>query len=174
MYCHGVPVLFHANFFHNRSLIYLVNLCSLNLTIMNKGYVEFITDLKQRIVQSRYTAARLANREQLMLYLKTGWALSQKIVKEKWGNSVIDRIAEDLQKQLPGLRGFSARNLRQMKRFYAEYQSVIFWQSPTAKFEKPKNGKKARNERSLILQLTNGTIAEQFWRISFHAPYASV
>jgi hypothetical protein len=38
---------------------------------MDKGYVEFINDLKQRIVQSRYIAARLANREQLMLYFKT-------------------------------------------------------------------------------------------------------
>lgn len=134
---------------------------------MDKGYVAFITDLKQRIVQSRYIAARLANREQLILYLKTGWVLSEKIAKEKWGNSVIDRIAEDLQKQLPGLRGFSSRNLRQMRRFYDEYQKVIIWQSLTAKLQNSKNGKKVRSDSSLIPQLTNGTIGEQFWQISF-------
>jgi predicted nuclease of restriction endonuclease-like (RecB) superfamily len=132
---------------------------------MNKGYVEFITDLKRRIVQSRYIAARLANREQLMLYLKTGWALSEKIAKEKWGNSVIDRIAEDLQKQLPGLRGFSARNLRQMRRFHDEYQEVIIWQSVTAKSQR--KSKKASGKHSLVLQLKNGTIGEQFWQVSF-------
>jgi predicted nuclease of restriction endonuclease-like (RecB) superfamily len=134
---------------------------------MDKGYVEFITDLKQRIVQSRYVAARLANREQLMLYLKTGWSLSEKIAKEKWGNSVIDRIAEDLQKQLPGLRGFSARNLRQMRRFYDEYQKVIIWQSVTAKIKKKTTRKHVRDERSLIPQLTEEAIGEQFWQISF-------
>ena len=117
---------------------------------MDKGYVEFITDLKQRIVQSRYIAARLANKEQLMLYLKTGRALSGKIAKEKWGTAVIDRIAEDLQKQLPGLRGFSARNLRLMRRFYDEYQLFIIWQSVTAKMESSPN-----------------KVPDGFWKISF-------
>lgn len=120
---------------------------------MDKGYVAFIADLKQRIVQSRYIAARLANREQLMLYLKTGRHLSEKIAKEKWGNAVIDGIAEDLQKQLPGLRGFSARNLRSMRRLYDDYQSVIIWQTVSAKME--------------IAQLTVDAIREGFWRISF-------
>jgi hypothetical protein len=57
----------------------LVNLCP-NLTTMDKGYVEFISDLKKNIVQSRYIAARLANKEQLMLYFKTGRMLSEKII----------------------------------------------------------------------------------------------
>jgi hypothetical protein len=33
---------------------------------MDKGYVEFVAELKKSIVQSRYVAARLANREQLL------------------------------------------------------------------------------------------------------------
>src|SRR6185312_7075728 len=106
-----------------------------------------------RIVQSRYIAARLANSEQLTLYLKTGRMLAEKIAKEKWGNSIVDHIAEDLQKQLPGLRGFSARNLRSMRRFYDEYQSVIIWQSVTAKLD--------------IAQLTIDSVQDVFWRISF-------
>ena len=73
---------------------------------MDKGYVEFVADLKKNIVQSRYVAARLANREQLLLYFKTGELLAKKIEVEQWGTKVMERIAEDLQKQLPGLRGF--------------------------------------------------------------------
>ena len=120
---------------------------------MKKGYVAFIADLKQRIVQSRYVAARLANKEQLLLYLRTGQLLSEKIAAEKWGNSVIDKIAEDLQIQLPGLRGFSARNLQSMRRLYNEYQSVIIWQSVSAKIE--------------LAQLISEAKQEAFWNISF-------
>ncbi len=38
----------------------------------DKNYLAFISSLKQEIVNSRYQAARLANREQLLLYYKTG------------------------------------------------------------------------------------------------------
>ena len=115
---------------------------------MEKEYIQFIADLKKNIVQSRYVAMRLANKEQLLLYFKTGKMLSEKIELEKWGTKVIDRIAQDLQKQLPGLRGFSPRNLRSMRRFYNDYQSLIFLQSPTAK-------------------LKTSAITEYFWGISF-------
>ena len=64
----------------------------------NKNYLEFIISLKQEIIGSRYQAARLANREQLSLYLRTGQMLTQKIDAEKWGAKVIEQISTDLQK----------------------------------------------------------------------------
>jgi mRNA-degrading endonuclease RelE of RelBE toxin-antitoxin system len=82
-----------------------------------KQYPQFITELKQNIIQSRYHAAGLANREQLLLYLKTGKMLAQKIDSEKWGAKVVNQISEDLQRQLPGLKGFSRRNLMKMNNF---------------------------------------------------------
>ena len=39
----------------------------------------------------------------------------------KWGAKIIRSIADDLQKELPGLRGFSFRNLKNMRQFYDEY-----------------------------------------------------
>jgi predicted nuclease of restriction endonuclease-like (RecB) superfamily len=118
---------------------------------MDKGYVEFISDLKKNIVQSRYVAARLANREQLLLYFKTGEMLAKKIEAEEWGAKVMERIAVDLQNQLPGLRGFSARNLWLMKKFFIEYQSVAILQSVTAEIQKVR--------RDIPI--------EHFWAISF-------
>lgn len=38
-----------------------------------------------------------------------------------WGKGAIDTISERLQKELPGLHGFSARNLRYMRTFYEEW-----------------------------------------------------
>lgn len=40
----------------------------------------------------------VVNREQLVLYLKIGGLLSEKIATQKWGAKVLERIAEDLQK----------------------------------------------------------------------------
>lgn len=79
---------------------------------VDKSYMEFILSIKQQIVQSRYVAARLANREQLMLYFKTGLMISEKIKAQKWGAKVLDQISADLQKELPGLKGFSPGNLK--------------------------------------------------------------
>lgn len=92
---------------------------------MNKHYLSFIQELKQNIVHSRYMAARLANREQILLYLRIGQMLQQKVENEKWGGQVIEKIATDLQNELPGIKGFSHRNLWKMKQFYCDYQSII-------------------------------------------------
>jgi len=51
--------------------------------------------------------------------------LSEKIDAEEWGAKVMEQISEDLQKQLPGLRGFSYRNLKKMRQFAFEYSSLL-------------------------------------------------
>jgi len=99
---------------------------------MNKKYIDFIADLKKNIVQSRYIAARQANKEQLSLYLRTGQMLSESISAENWGAKVIEQIATDLQRQLPGLRGFSYRNLMKIKQFADQYSQTQILPSPTA------------------------------------------
>jgi len=94
------------------------------------------TGLKQNIIQSRYIATRLANKEQLLLYFKTGKMLSEKIAAEKWGAKVLEQISEDLQKALPGLKGFSYRNLKLMSQFAAEYASFPIGQPLSAQFHR--------------------------------------
>lgn len=89
-------------------------------------YISFIAEVKQQILQSRYQAARLVNREQLLLYFVVGKQLAEKVNTEKWGTKVIEQIAEDLQKELPGLKGFSYRNLKNMRQFADEYSAVQF------------------------------------------------
>lgn len=89
------------------------------------SYKEFVQDLKQNIVRSRYIAARLANQEQLKLYFKIGQMLSEKINAENWGAKVIEQIAIDLQQSLPGLRGFSASSLKRMRQFSDLYGKFV-------------------------------------------------
>ena len=72
---------------------------------VNKNYVEFIQSIKIQIIQSRYAAARLANREQLLLYFRTGVMISEKIKAQKWGAKVLWQISADLAKRTSRPKG---------------------------------------------------------------------
>jgi len=103
----------------------------------DKNYMAFINSLKQEIIKSRYQAARLANREQLLLYFKTGRMLSEKVKTQKWGTKVLEQIASDLQSNLPGLKGFSFTNLKKMRQFYEAYPNLEIGPSATVQIEDP-------------------------------------
>lgn len=103
----------------------------------NKSYLQLIKELKQNILHSRYEASRLANRELLKLYMTTGLKLSEKVASENWGAKIIGQLALDLQKELPGLRGFSRRNLMNMKQFAEAYTNTNFMQLATAQITDP-------------------------------------
>lgn len=79
---------------------------------------DFIADLKSAILQSRYAAARLVNRELIKLYFKIGAKISTQTKEQAWGSKVLEQISNELQNELPGLKGFSAPNLRKMTLFY--------------------------------------------------------
>jgi predicted nuclease of restriction endonuclease-like (RecB) superfamily len=105
-----------------------------------KTYIHFVQQLKEQILQSRFQAAKLVNRELLLLYYSIGKMISEKIKKEKWGNAIIDTLSKDIQNELPGLRGFSPKNLRNMRLFYEAYKQKEIWQSSTAKLNNDQNG----------------------------------
>jgi DUF1016 N-terminal domain len=66
-----------------------------------------------------YIAARLANKEQLLLYFQTGKMLAEKIAAENWGAKIVEQISADLQQQLPGLKGIQTR-IRRPTQFLPE------------------------------------------------------
>lgn len=85
------------------------------------NYREAVSVIKTAILQSQYDAAKSANEKQLMLYYGIGKYISENSRAGYWGTGAIDAISDRLQKELPGLRGFSARNLRNMRMFYEEW-----------------------------------------------------
>ena len=94
------------------------------------NYREAVSVIKTAILQSQYDAAKSANEKQLMLYYGVGKYISENSRSGFWGTGAIDTISEQLQKELPGLRGFSARNLRNMRMFFEEW-SKLDTTSPT-------------------------------------------
>ena len=81
-------------------------------------YAEAVRVIKEAILQSQYRAASSANKEQLSLYYGIGCYVSKNSRKGFWGKGAIDAISQQLQKELPGLRGFSAANIKFMRQFY--------------------------------------------------------
>jgi len=92
-----------------------------NKALNTKQYSELLADFKNRIKSAQYTALRSANRELVQLYWDLGRLIAERQEKEKWGKSVIKKLARDLQITFPGVRGFSDQNLWRMRRFYAKY-----------------------------------------------------
>ena len=86
---------------------------------------QFIGALKQTILQSQYNAAKLVNTQLVQLYYFLGAAISRKAKQANWGDKVLETISVELQKELKHLRGFSAENIRKMKRFYEAYPLML-------------------------------------------------
>ena len=80
--------------------------------------------IKDAILQSQQRALGAVNQEQLALYYGIGRYISSNTRTKNWGKGFIEGISEQLRKDLPGLRGFSARNLRNMRTFYEEWRSL--------------------------------------------------
>lgn len=89
-----------------------------------QNYDEAVQTIKTAILQSQYGAARTVNEKQLMLYYGIGKYISLNSRNGFWGKGAIDVISGQLDKELPGLRGFTSRNLWYMRTFYEEWEML--------------------------------------------------
>ena len=94
-------------------------------------YRNAVSTIKQAILQSQYRAAKLVTGEQLSLYFGIGGYVSANSRESTWGTGAIDRISEQLRRELPGLRGFSASSIKDMRAFY-EYWCQYINRQPLA------------------------------------------
>ena len=81
-------------------------------------YQNAVDVIKTAILQSQARAAKAVNQEQLALYYGIGRYVSANTRKKNWGQGAIEAISNQLKQELPGLRGFSARNIKNMRIFY--------------------------------------------------------
>lgn len=90
---------------------------------LDKDYTEWIIDLKQRYRNSQVKAAVKVNSEQLLFNWQLGRDLVIRKAEEKWGTGIVEQISLDLQAEFPNVKGFSARNLWNMKKWYTFYST---------------------------------------------------
>lgn len=90
----------------------------------NAELANAVQVIKNAILQSQQRALVAINQEQLALYYGVGRFISENTRNRNWGKGTVDAISEQLRKELPGLRGFSAQNLRKMRSFYEEWKQL--------------------------------------------------
>ena len=90
-------------------------------------YTNIIKDLKEKFKTHQIKASIKVNSELLQFY----WYMGQKIIevqKEyKWGSKFLANLSKDLSKEFPDVKGFSYRNLKNIR------QWVNFWDNEKGK-----------------------------------------
>jgi predicted nuclease of restriction endonuclease-like (RecB) superfamily len=89
--------------------------------VLPAGYGELLEDLKTRVRTAQLKAAVAVNRELIQLYWDIGRLIVERQAAEGWGKSIVERLADDIQREFPGLAGFSRSNVFRMRAFYEAY-----------------------------------------------------
>lgn len=92
---------------------------------MNEKYLEAVKTIKTAILRSQSRAAKYTNAEMLSLYYAIGGYVSSNSREGTWGTGAIDEISARLREELPGLRGFSAGNIKLMRQFFEEWKPYL-------------------------------------------------
>src|ERR1017187_5408814 len=95
-------------------------------------YAQFLADLKSRIQAAQLHASLAVNRELVLLYWQIGRDILDRQERESWGAKVIDRLASDLKRAFPDMKGFSPRNLKYMRAFAEAWPDEAFVQAVLA------------------------------------------
>lgn len=102
-------------------------------------YVQWIHDIKERYRGTQIKAAVKVNSEQLLFNWELGRDLVTRRSEEKWGKGIVEQLSLDLQNEFPKIKGFSARNLWNMKKWYAFYANEENISNIFSNFEKQIN-----------------------------------
>ncbi|MEA1928484.1 MAG: PDDEXK nuclease domain-containing protein, partial [Candidatus Auribacterota bacterium] len=84
-------------------------------------YVALLIEVKERIRNAQYQAFKAVNKELIGLYWDIGRLIVARQSGDTWGKSIAQQLAGDLQKEFPGVTGFSRRNVFYMREFYLAY-----------------------------------------------------
>lgn len=82
---------------------------------------QAVETIKTAILQGQYEAVKGVNRIQLVVYFSIGKYLSENTHHFAYGSAALKVISEQLRKELPGLRGYSETQLKEMRKFYDEW-----------------------------------------------------
>ncbi|MDR0676069.1 MAG: PDDEXK nuclease domain-containing protein [Elusimicrobiota bacterium] len=86
-------------------------------------YYNVLSNIKLRIKKAQYDSLKKINKELIKLYCDIGEIIVNIQKQNNWGNSIVEKLSKDLYKEFQGIKGFSARNLWNMRKFYLAYKN---------------------------------------------------
>jgi len=89
---------------------------------LDKTYIDFIKQLKQKIQIAKNRATLSVNRAMIELYFDIGKDIVVKQESLGWGKSVVEQMSKDLQSEFGKRSGYSTQNLWYMRQFYNTYK----------------------------------------------------
>ncbi len=98
-----------------------------------RDYAEALRAIRSRIQKERLRVVLSANAAMVLLYWDIGQTILGRQERAGWGAKVIDRLAADLRKAFPDMRGLSPRNLKYMRAFAAAWPDRAIVQEPLAR-----------------------------------------
>lgn len=98
--------------------------------MLEKDFKSLINNIKEDIKTTQIKSMVEVNSNLINLYFRLGKIISE---NNQYGNNFIDNISREMKLEFPMVTGYSARNLRNMKKIYEEYKDDTIWQQLVAK-----------------------------------------
>ena len=128
-------------------------------------YHGAVQAIKTAILQGQYEAAKGVNRIQLAVYFAIGKYISVNTRTQSWGTHALEFISGQLRRELPGLRGFSENNLKNMRKFYEAWKMLD--KTTIAIVESLNTGKHIDIQHAMVIPNTFDFPVEDFFRLPF-------
>ena len=96
-----------------------------NKELFEMKYATAVQTIKEAIQRSQARALHVVNSEVLSLNYGIGRYISENSRKGFWGTGALAQISSQLQKEMPGLKGYSETSLKDMRSFYEEWAPLV-------------------------------------------------
>ena len=99
--------------------------------LQNSEYKHWLKDLKQKVLQSQLKAVVQVNSTLLEFYWELGEEIVLRQTQARWGDGFLKQLSQGLMAEFPEMKGFSKRNLEQIRKWYK------FWSSASEIAQQP-------------------------------------
>ena len=87
------------------------------------AYNNFFNEVIDTINSARYQAFKSLNKFHIGQNFEIGRIIVENQKRNQWGQSIVDSLSKDINKQMDGVKGYSPQNLWRMRQFYLEYKN---------------------------------------------------
>lgn len=95
------------------------------MAIVDPEYKKWISNIEKRFRQQQIKAAVQVNSSKIEFYWSIGRDICEMHVEDRWGESVIKQLSEDLRLAIDEAKGLTPGNLYYCKRFYLLYNQLF-------------------------------------------------
>lgn len=87
-------------------------------------YAALLAEVKERVRSAQLSALKAVNKELVTLCWDIGRLIVNRQADADHGTAIVEQLAADLRRELPGVSGYSRRNIFYMREFYLAYHGL--------------------------------------------------